>query len=491
VAEESEVPSQKAAHAPLIVAIAGPKGGVGRSTVALELARALARREQRVLIIDLVPHSQTIAWLLEMPIAQPATPQQLAVAAVLPQPTSIDRVSYAVLDDRNLGEGENTAQIIDALRKQDVDWVLLDLPAGFEEATCDLFVRADVPLLLATPEGSALSCAAQMLRACVRHVLRRPPDELSNPGRERWCFADTPHAKEVLEKVEAAPMRWHFVSLFRALSTDQARSVLVRACEALRVFLLLNQCRETSESVQGESLCHAWALELGIRVRPLGGVCHEERRWFFVRRLAPGMNLPREESIAGDLDHLARTLLQSDRATLFEELPCLALVDPAEQPRAFLTLAPGQELRPVYRRLWEGYRRENGLIATVVDPAVRKHALALLDAAYRKASLDDGTSSMQLPAVGVAITPAPFPATATAAAAKVKEARESKGLSLRELSLRTRIGVKHLEAIESGRVEDLTPAYLRAYANDLAKFLDLDGKEIGEALVLAHSSRKS
>ena len=49
------------------------------------------------------------------------------------------------------------------------------------------------------------------------------------------------------------------------------------------------------------------------------------------------------------------------------------------------------------------------------------------------------------------------------------------GLGLRELSLRTRVSVKHIEAIESANRREL-PArvYLKAYLNEIARTLGLE-----------------
>ena len=51
-----------------VVAVIGAKGGVGASTIALNLAVALARKQTSALLIDLRPNAGTLAWQLKSPV---------------------------------------------------------------------------------------------------------------------------------------------------------------------------------------------------------------------------------------------------------------------------------------------------------------------------------------------------------------------------------------------------------------------------------------
>jgi hypothetical protein len=75
----------------------------------------------------------------------------------------------------------------------------------------------------------------------------------------------------------------------------------------------------------------------------------------------------------------------------------------------------------------------------------------------------------------------------------LKQVRLAKGLSLVQLAERTRIGVKHLENVESDRYDALpAPVYLRGILMSLARELGLDGLRVSRSyltFVEAHRSK--
>jgi hypothetical protein len=61
----------------------------------------------------------------------------------------------------------------------------------------------------------------------------------------------------------------------------------------------------------------------------------------------------------------------------------------------------------------------------------------------------------------------------------LRELRRGRGISLRELSLRTKIGLKYLEAIESVDTAIMPrPVYLRGYLREIAQVFDIDETEL-------------
>src|SRR5579862_2291990 len=63
----------------------------------------------------------------------------------------------------------------------------------------------------------------------------------------------------------------------------------------------------------------------------------------------------------------------------------------------------------------------------------------------------------------------------------LKQRREERGVSLEEVSVATKIGVRVLQAIEEGALDKLPPkAFVRGFIQSYAKYLGLDVKEILE-----------
>ncbi len=494
---------------PRVLALASGKGGVGRTMLMLELAHALSRREQRVLIVDLNPQglAVTTALAMETPKASAhmGTRDDLWRGRI---ETPIAGVSLAMLHpnlaslalsesgdwsrSEERAQGVATRRLINQVRAVPVDWVILDLPAGYSTGLATLFLSVDLPILVTTPEPASLVGATQFLRLCAVEAIR--------------SHTAVNYAAPLLEEMNASPDSWDFVQLFRGAESDRSRGVLMEACTRVRIGLLVNQVREGSESQQALALCHAWAMDVGIWLRLLGTVHYDDRRWFYARRIAPAAHHPRDESIAGDVEQVTRLLLDLDWQRWSEPPPCLPCVDPEGDPAIFLDLPDGTltELKQRYRRLWEGYRRDNGLVSFVMDDAGRERTVGLLERANRQAAVE-GNSGSSLPRVESAVvaaetaaigsksearTPneepksAPLPSGGKHPGARLRLARLERSLGLRELSLRTRVGVKHIGAIENMSQRDLPSlAYLRAYLADIAKVLGLDAEAVVEEYV--------
>jgi chromosome partitioning protein len=173
-----------------ILAVTNQKGGVGKTTTAINLGAALARLRKRVLIIDLDPQGNASTGLGVVPsdrmfttydllvdgtpLQNVARPTQVENLFLAPATTDLSSADVDLVDHRN-----RTNLLRTALRERDnlpYDIVLIDCPPALSLLTVNALVAADAALVPLQTEFFALEGLSQLLLT-VRQVR-----ESANPG---------------------------------------------------------------------------------------------------------------------------------------------------------------------------------------------------------------------------------------------------------------------------------------------------------------------
>ena len=169
--KEAETALSKVKH---IVAVASGKGGVGKSTVAANLAIALARANQRVALVDADIYGPSVPMMFGVADERPACFERDGKTVMVPiekYGIKLLSIGFFVDTDRPLiWRGPMATSALNQLMNDtlwgEIDWMVVDMPPGTGDIQLTLAQQYDVTgaVIVTTPQQVAF---ADVLRAAM------------------------------------------------------------------------------------------------------------------------------------------------------------------------------------------------------------------------------------------------------------------------------------------------------------------------------------
>lgn len=488
-----------------VVALAGGRGGVGRSVLAVNIGVYLAQVGKRVVLIDADLGGASLHTLLGLDRPSSSLTQvidrqaehleDLVIDTPIPNlrllPGAGDRFGVANL------RPTQKERLIQQLRSIDADFVIVDVGAGTSFNVLDLYLAANYGVLVVVPEPTSVEATYRFIKNAVIRLVRR------EVGRQtQWPQV----LDETVARLGGLP---HPLELRNALKEGSPllADLVEAARHRLRARLVVNRTKARSDLDLGAAMRTLAANHLGVSLSYLGAIESDDAVWLAVRKRRPLMIESPGCQAAKDMERIARRILApvGHERMAASNPPSRPLEDQNHYEILEVDVGAGEdEIRRGYKRMREIYAEDSLAGYSLIDPAMleaMQHRIqaahdTLLDPRTRRPydlSLPQGDVATPLQGeeeipVIVALTPTPAPIQlldidltpeTEFTGDLLHRIRKARGVNLRDITARTKIGMTYLKAIEEEDFDTL-PAlvYTKGFLGEVAKYLDLDRKQV-------------
>ncbi|NMT64187.1 AAA family ATPase [Marinobacter orientalis] len=204
---DSLAPKQNQSQ-PRTLAITGGKGGVGKTSVALNLSLTLAREGHRVLLLDGDTDLANVSIMLgRYPtrtlanvMAGECHLRDVIMEAewglhIIPGASGVEQCVEMAADE--------SLRILKALSRLEkaYDYVIIDTASGLQKTGMHMIAAAELACVVVTPDPASLTDAFSLIKLLLRRGYRRTPSVLVNMAQ------GASQARSVFQRLEAAAQR--------------------------------------------------------------------------------------------------------------------------------------------------------------------------------------------------------------------------------------------------------------------------------------------
>lgn len=252
---------------PKLIALAGPKGGVGKSVIAANLAVGLAARGLKTILADLDLGGANLQAVLGLPPTKPNLADfvfERTKLAELVMPTGIENLDYLPgTNDNTLGLANliqwQKLKLLTQIKKLPAEVVVCDLAAGSAVNTIDFFAEAQIHLLVSTPETTSILNAYGFLKSLVYRVFLR-----------QLKSAKLNDLHDLVDQAGRSPTMIGELLVRIGQTNPEAAAELTELLRTVAPALVLNMLTAEAEVKAGEALCRLLKKRLDIEVAIVG-----------------------------------------------------------------------------------------------------------------------------------------------------------------------------------------------------------------------------
>jgi len=258
-----------------IWAVGGGKGGTGKSFVASSLGLSLAGLGHDVVLVDADFGAPNLHTFFGLNDAHPNIGDFLAGRL----PSLNDAVLRTPFERLGLVRGpENTfflpnmnhykkLKLMRHIKILEARHVVLDLGPGSSFNSLDFFISSERPILVLTPEPTAIENGYYFLKSCILRILKL--------YMEHYKIQDL--LRRLLEQIEKNS---HSLYAFFQMLIDEDRNyahVLYRALKTFKPLLILNMARNERDELLGKSIAEVTRKHLLLDLTFLGTIPYDAR----------------------------------------------------------------------------------------------------------------------------------------------------------------------------------------------------------------------
>jgi flagellar biosynthesis protein FlhG len=193
---------------PRTLAITGGKGGVGKTSVALNLSLTLAREGHRVLLLDGDTDLANVSIMLgrypERTLASVMAGECSLRDVIMDAEWGLHIIPGASGVEQCVDmAAEESLRVLKALSRleKNYDYVITDTASGLQKTGMHMIAAAELACVVVTPDPASLTDAFSLIKLLIRRGYRRTPSVLVNMAQ------GASQARSVFQRLDAAALR--------------------------------------------------------------------------------------------------------------------------------------------------------------------------------------------------------------------------------------------------------------------------------------------